>query len=278
MKKLLFSLAALAALTTVNAQDVIYFEDFDSATEDTPPAGWVFEDMDGDGHNFGDMYFVPDGSGQPATPVSLISRSWQVTALTPNNTATSPEIDLTSVAGPITLEWKVLAAAASWDEENYSVYVSESADPYDAVFEASVFSETYNDPANAGTQYTRTVDISSFAGKKVYVTFRHHDVTDMDYISIDDVTVKGTSDMAVSDLQGKKVSLFPNPTSDVFELKLGQSYDAAKVNVTIADLTGRKVKTFKSGSSYNVSDLAAGVYVVTVSDGTNSFTQKLIKK
>ncbi len=266
---------ALGTFLSVNAQEVIYSEDFNDSSVSNPPVGWVFEDMDGDGYNFGDMYFVPDANENPVSPISLISRSWQGSALFPDNTATSPLIDLESASGDITLEWKVTAASNPlWNSEHYSVYVSTLTDVYEVVLEDAAFSETY---AGTGNQLTRTVDISSFAGQKVFVTFRHHNVTDMDYLSIDDVKVTAAS-LAVSNVTTSKVSLYPNPVSDSFELKLAQNYDASKVKVTISDLTGRKVKSFSNANSYNVSDLNSGVYVVTVSDGAHTFTQKLIKK
>ena len=275
MKKFLFSFLTLAAFTA-NAQTVVYSENFNTATVNNPPAGWVFEDMDGDGYNFGDMYQVTN-NGVPITGVSLISRSWQQVPLSPDNTATSPMIDLTSIEGAVTLEWKVQAAAASWDLENYSVYVHTSEDVYEAVLENPVFSEIYNDPANAGTLYSRSVDISSFAGQNIFVTFRHHNVYDMDWLSIDDVTVKAEN-LGLSAVNVAKASIYPNPVKDEFKINLSSSFEAAKTQVTITDVTGKKVKTFGAGESYNVSDLAKGVYILTISDGVNNFTQKLIKK
>ena len=234
--------------------------------------------MDGDGYNFGDMYFVPNSAGEPSTPVSLISRSWQVSPLTPNNTATSPLIDLTNASGAITLEWKVTAANnVSWNSENYSVYVHTVEDVYEAVFEEPVFTETYTGAGGFPGVQTKTVDISSFAGQSVFVTFRHHDVTDMDYLSLDDVTVKAEV-LGVADMNAAKVSVYPNPVKDEFKLNLSAAYNAAKTEVTVTDLTGKKVKTFAAGESYNVSDLGKGVYILTITDGVNKFTQKLIKK
>ena len=277
MKKILFSLLALAAFSA-NAQTVIYSEDFNNATDDNPPAGWVFEDMDGDGYNFGDMYYVPNTAGVPSTPISLISRSWQVDPLYPDNTATSPLIDLTNVTGPIKLEWKVTAANnVLWNSEKYSVYVHTLEDVYEAVLEDAVFTETYTGPGGFPGIQTKTVDISSFAGQNIFVTFRHHDVTDMDYLSLDDVTVKGEV-LGLADMNASKVSVYPNPVKDEFKLNLSAAYNAGKTQVTITDLTGKKVKTFGAGESYNVSDLSKGVYILTVTDGTNQFTQKLIKK
>ncbi|SFM90991.1 Por secretion system C-terminal sorting domain-containing protein [Algoriella xinjiangensis] len=277
MKQILFSFLTIAAVSA-NAQSVVYFEDFNKATTTTPPAGWVFEDMDGDGYNFGDMYFVPDTAGQPSTPISLISRSWQVAPLTPDNAATSPLIDLTKVSGPIKLEWKVTAANnTAWNSENYSVYVHTLEDVYEAVLETPVFTETYKGAGGIPGVQTKSVDISAFAGKSVFVTFRHHNVTDMDYISLDDVKVTGET-LGVSDLNQAKVSIYPNPVQDEFKLNLSQSYNSSKVQVTVTDLTGKKVKSFSGNETYNISELNKGIYILTVTDGVNKFTQKIIKK
>lgn len=184
MKKFLLS-CFLALGIGANAQTY-----FSADFNDESYAGWTRYDQDGDGKNWADMFFVPDSNGNPTTPVSLISRSWQVSALTPDNWIVSPAIDLTSATGQLDLYWKVKCAAASWDQEHYSVYVATASDLASLEASAVKFSETYDDPADAGTQYTRSLDVSSFAGQTIYVAFRHHDVTDMDYISIDDVVVK----------------------------------------------------------------------------------------
>lgn len=84
--------------------------------------------------------------------------------------------------------------------------------------------------------------------------------------------------MSVSDVDAAKVSVYPNPVKDEFKLNLSSIYNSAKTQVTVTDLTGKKVKTFAAGEAYNVSDLAKGVYILTVTDGANQFTQKLIKK
>ncbi|UOE40068.1 GEVED domain-containing protein [Chryseobacterium suipulveris] len=151
---------------------------------------WTRYDVDGDGLNWADYFTVNDNGGNPVTPVSLISRSWQGSPKTPNNWIISPAISLASASGQVFLYWKVQCAAAEWDQEHYSVYVGTSSDMASLQASPVTFSETYNDPNNAGTQYSRTLDVSSFVGQTIYVAFRHHNVTDMDFISIDDVEVK----------------------------------------------------------------------------------------
>lgn len=191
MKKILLS-CFLALGMSATAQT--YFSD---NFNDEDVSNWTRIDQDGDGKNWADIFVVPDAAGNPSTPVSLISRSWQVTPLTPDNWIVSPAIDLSTAAGKdVMLNWKVLAAAAAWDNENYSVYVATASDIASLTASPVKFSETYDDPADAGTQYSRTLDLTSFAGQTVYVAFRHHGVTDMDFISIDDVVVKSPDTVA----------------------------------------------------------------------------------
>ena len=49
-------------------------------------------------------------------------------------------------------------------------------------------------------------------------------------------------------------------------------------SVEIYDLVGRKVKSFgyDSSNSYNVSDVPTGIYVMTISNGVESVSEKII--
>ncbi|MBS7333356.1 MAG: T9SS type A sorting domain-containing protein [Weeksellaceae bacterium] len=294
MKKLLFSLAALAALTTVKAQDVIYYDGFE-AYEDfvygdfgdwkqfdlDGGTTWGITDLDFPASNYvgaGVIFNINEASGATASlepyagekGLYYFAAGASGTAFPNDDWTVSPKIDLTNVTNA-----KVELYAKgdqSYGPDQFNIGISNVLDVNEFLF---VNTSPIAPPNSGWTKYE--FDLSEYDGQEIYIAL-NCTTDDGLILMIDEFKVTGTVDLAVSDAQKSKVSLFPNPTSDVFELKLGQSYDAAKVNVTIADLTGRKVKTFKSGSSYNVSDLTAGVYVVTVSDGTNSFTQKLIKK
>lgn len=192
MKKNLLKLAFLT-LPLFGFSQTYFSDDFN----DEDVSDWTRYDEDGDGIQWGDLFEIQDSGGNPVTPVSLISRSWQAgEALTPDNWIVSKPIDLTAATGQVYLYWKVQAAAAEWDLEHYSVYVS-TQNTLTALEASPVkFSETYDDPADAGTQYSRSLDLSSFAGQTVYIAFRRHDVTDMDFLSIDDVTVKAPPTVA----------------------------------------------------------------------------------
>src|SRR5690606_28806355 len=95
--------------------------------------------------------------------------------------------------------------------------------------------------------------------------------------AIDDFKVTAAT-MAVSDLDSKSSAVYPNPVVDSFNVNLSSKFNANNVTVTLTDLAGRTVKTFGSSSSYSVADLAAGVYVVKITDGKNTETRKIVKK
>jgi hypothetical protein len=181
-------------VVTINNNDLarnanVVLTHFSDDFEDQDISDWTTTDSDGDTYNWGDIFQVNDGSGNPVSPVSMISRSWQSAPLTPDNWVVSSAVDLTTATAPITLEWKVQASAASWDLEEYSVYVSTSNSIGTLVNSTTTFNEIYNDPADASTQYTRVLDLSAHAGETVYLAFRHWNCTDQDWLSIDDVNV-----------------------------------------------------------------------------------------
>lgn len=74
-----------------------------------------------------------------------------------------------------------------------------------------------------------------------------------------------------------RVLVYPNPATDSFKLTLPSESKNSNTDVSIYDVTGRKVKSFKMADSYNVSDLQKGVYLIKVNDGQNIKATKLIK-
>lgn len=263
-------LLAVFAFFALNAQVVMFYEGFDA--EDL--SDWELHDVDGDGFNWGDMFQVTDGSGNPATPVSLISRSWQGGALTPDNWAVTPAIDLSNATGDIILSWQVMAAAASWDNENYSVYVSTSNSIGDLVASDVTFTEIYDDPNDQGTQYYRTLDVTSFAGEVIYVAFRHHDVTDMDWISIDDVSVIADDVLSVEDNEFLGFAYFVQNNT------LNLSANDALENISIYNILGKEVVKQNLNNNVEAIDISAlqsGIYLTKVSIDGVSKTFKIYK-
>lgn len=87
------------------------------------------------------------------------------------------------------LHWDVASTAntVGFRAEHYSVLVSNTTnDPAEFV---TVFEETLSTDIPGWTYRPRQVDISDYAGDDIYVAFRHHNVTDMDRLVIDNVKI-----------------------------------------------------------------------------------------
>lgn len=87
------------------------------------------------------------------------------------------------------LEWDVASTAntAQFRAEHYSVWISTSGTSPDDF--TMVFDETLSTTEPNWIYQPREVDITSFGGSIIHVAFRHHDITDMDRIVIDNVKI-----------------------------------------------------------------------------------------
>lgn len=177
MKKILLPISTLALAFGLNAQ-VYFSEDFSSGL-----GQFAATDSDGDGFNW-QAYDYGDGQGNVAT-----SASWDATAgiLNPDNWLISSAIDLSSASGSVNLEWLVKAQDQAWANEYYSVYVATSNSIATLSASGTSFSETVG---TSGGYMSRVLDVSSFAGQTVYIGIRHHNVSDMFRINIDDVRMR----------------------------------------------------------------------------------------
>jgi uncharacterized repeat protein (TIGR02543 family) len=87
------------------------------------------------------------------------------------------------------LSWDVAPTATTpaYREEHYSVWISTTGiEPTDFTM---VFEETLSQTHTGWEYQNREVVISDYAGEEIYVAIRHHDVTDMDRIVIDNVKI-----------------------------------------------------------------------------------------
>lgn len=272
-KKLLIGALLLSSVFTLNAQTIVWSDNFN----DENISDWQLIDADGDGNDWGDQWVITDEEQNPVTPVSLISRSWLDDPLTPDNWAISPAINLINTSGNIMLTWKVQAAAAEWDEENYTVYAA-TANSTTALQASPVqFNEIYPG-TGAGEVFTRTLDLSSFAGQTVYIAFRHHNTTNMDFISIDDVAVSAET-LGMNDHIASQFLVFPNPATDI--ITVSNTNNILVSNITIGDTNGRRVSSLSfepvQEAQVNISVLASGIYVMNIVTDKGVITRKVVK-
>ena len=182
MKKILLALTMVTGLSALNAQTEVWSDNFD----DLDVSDWVLYDEDGDGQMWYAAQLTDDGGNPTGTPI-LTSVSWNGSALTPDNWAVSPAIDLTGITGA-ELKWFIFASDPLWNLENYGVYVA-TENTVEAFTTAGELFTEFDLPSELTE---RTLDISAFDGQTIYVAFRHYDVSDQFRIGLDDVSVSGT--------------------------------------------------------------------------------------
>lgn len=88
----------------------------------------------------------------------------------------------------------------------------------------------------------------------------------------------GTTDFTA--LEANSVSIYPNPATDLLNLKVSGSNTINSVQ--IVDLNGRQVatKSFNevSDAQINVNELSAGMYLVNITSGDTTVTKKFLKQ
>lgn len=220
---------------------------------------WQLYDVDGDGFKW--------AAGEVVTGnMSLNSFSYDngsSTALTPDNWAVTNKINIANLTTPF-LSWTAKSFDVDWAAEQYSVYISTTGNT-PADFITAAFNETLVDDSDV----YRNIDLSSYSGD-IWVAFRHHGVTDMYGMSIDNVKVDNT--ISISNNLNSKVdfTIYPNPANDKVTIA-----NAENQKVVILDITGKVVYTIENASllqEINTSDFAVGTYIVRVNASVSKFT------
>lgn len=288
MKKKLLLLSFVCITFLANAQQTtIWSENFDTQNL----SAWTIIDANGDGFIWQPMQMVGD-DWQPIGTPYLHSTSYtqynDIGNIFPDNWAITPLIDLSQVTpgDAIKLNWAIVDSAYSWNphpnNEHYAVYIAESNDTVSFIKEGIKYAE-YNTPEI----YTiRTIDITEYIGKSIYIAFRHFNVSDSiavpfsSAVQIDDMSVISTPATSISKYTyNQELSIFPNPVDENFGLCLPNNFNILKSKVEILSLTGNVVARYnKYSSKINVKNLPSGIYNVRVNDGEHFAVTKMIKK
>ena len=154
-------------------------ENFDNGI----PTTWTNIDADGDGYMWENTLILQGGAESDPYPYAM-SASFRndVGALYPDNYLISPKIKIPANA---TLTYEVGAVDANYYAENYTVYLGTVQN---GTFNATV--TLLNETVPSVDPTPRTIDLSAYAGQSLCVAFRHHDITDMYYMTIDNVKVQ----------------------------------------------------------------------------------------
>lgn len=91
---------------------------------------------------------------------------------------------------------------------------------------------------------------------------------------VEDYTLNVKEALATNETSFSKVQLYPNPVKDVLTVSSNK-----KVNsISVYNAAGQLVKTAQNANTVNMSNLSAGVYVVTTDVDGKTETSKVIKK
>ena len=268
MKTLIPIFALLCMGLVLNAQTVL-LEEYFPDTIPFPPTGWTMIDADGDGYDWEiDTY---------EDEIYAISASYinGVGALTPDNYLITYQIDLTDLSdrsGTLTLNYSIGAASATYYAEHYEVAIS-TTDNQAASFTNQIFEETLTE--GMGDTWTpREFDISQFLGEMIYITWRHYDCTDQYKLMLDSIVVTYDPNIAVPELGGASLRLYPNPAKDF--ITISGTFDEA--SLSIYSLTGsllHKELVHDGKARVGVADLPEGIYFVRITTNEGTISRKL---
>ena len=240
-----------------------YLNDFND------PVAWStcqsFNDNDGDGNYW---FYLGSVGGNAADNYAASSASYQNGAiLTPDNWVIMGPVDLTNVSDAL-LQWEVFGLDPSYCSENYTMYVGPSNSYSDLINSSVSFNETIESGGDACDSWaSRSLDISAATGELVYIGMRHHDVSDMFILSIDNVSVTSNS-MSNEDFVLENIDYTFNQETDILKV----NSDELLSNLEIFNIMGQKVlyQNLNDNSAIlNLSTLSSGVYIVNV-EGSNS--------
>lgn len=277
MKKITLFLVLLISVAISNAQETVYSVNF---SDENQVSEWTILDEDGDGLSWSVVTVVDENQNPVAGPL-LRSASWNANAgpLTPDNWAITPLISLSDIpdGATIELEWEVSAADASFAAENYTVYVATGNTVADFTSSSVFLNElvTDNGPGGLDNVYTKTLDISSFAGDDVFIAFRHHGVTDEFTIEIHSVEVTSST------LSNNQFVAENNFVQFVNNQTLNLQSSTVLNKIEIFNLAGKRVisdnLSGNSDAQIDINALNQGIYIAKLNTENGMHTFKFAK-
>jgi hypothetical protein len=248
IRKLLIALTFSSCAFYSGQTTTIFQENFEPATASL----WNNTDRDGDGEKW-EFYNAEEDDIPAFTGGFATSWSWFFEAFTPDNTLSSPAINLPVTPDLLYLKFKVGAFDEELFQEHYAVYLI----PANSTFSGTEF-PVFEETLDAGyTQVAKNVmvDVTSFAGQEVRIVLRHFNCTDIAFIAFDDVEI------------------YKIPYSDFIKIKNVQNLKM----IRMYDSTGKLIKE-SNEAEINVQSLLPGTYILNIHTGNEIFSERFIRK
>lgn len=306
MKKLvLFSILFLSQ--SIFAQYPVWINSFDTPAD---LQGWSFHDLNGNANGWvqgQNIYhngtaLVYGNAGVLRHSINLVPTGNATGFATENDWIISPEIDLSNAGGTLTLAGYIGRQRSTHVNvgRDIYIYVSTASKP---VPELSDFLQLATDAQAAGgatykfsatsanlptdlTQFAEClVNISAFAGKKIYIGLWSNRIAsgaavNSQNINIDEMAIYSSAVLNTKDIKASKnlTKVMENPVSASLQLQLNPGLKENATTVSIYNMTGQKVFMSKYSRNINVNTLSTGTYFAEVSDGNVIERLKFIKK
>lgn len=304
MKKIIL-LSVILLSKAVFAQIPVWMNTFETPSD---LQGWTFYDTNGNGngwvqgqniyHNGTSLAYGTAGVLRHS--INLVPTGNATGFAAENDWIVSPEIDLTSAGGNITLAGYVgrqRSTHASVSRDLY-IFVSTSQKPVPGLAD---FQQLATDAQSAGgatyrfsassnlpsdlTQFAESlVNISAFAGKKIYIGLWSNRISsggapNSQNINIDEMAIYASVLSTKEVKTGKALSkIIENPVSSSLQIKLDAALKENNTTVSVYNMGGQQILKTKYSKNINVAEFPAGTYIVEVSDGIVSERMKFIKK
>lgn len=303
MKKTIL-LSVLFLSQMIFAQFPVWINSFDTPAD---LQGWTFHDINGNGnqwvqgqniyHNGTSLAYGTTGVLRYS--INLVPTGSATSFATENDWIISPEIDLTNAGGNLTLAGYIGRQRSTHASVGRDIYIFVST-PQKAVPALSDFQQladaqavggaTYRFSASTNlptdlTQFVESlVDISAFAGKKIYIGLWSNRITsgsapNSQNINIDEMAIYASVLSTKEVKTGKALSkIIENPVSSSLQIKLDAAFKENNTTISVYNMGGQQILKAKYSKNINVSEFPAGTYIVEVSDGIVSERLKFIKK
>ncbi|MBP2619585.1 T9SS-dependent choice-of-anchor J family protein [Chryseobacterium jejuense] len=308
MKKIILS-SVLFLSQLATAQTLVWGNTFDTPAD---LQGWTFHDLNGNNngwlqganiyHNGTSLTYGSAGVLRHST--NLVPTGSAAGFGTEDDWIISPQIDLTSASGTITLTSSIGRQRASHLIVGRDLYIYVSTPqkevPVLADFKAlavdgagnylqspykiQVGSSTNPFPADLTQFVENLVDLSAFAGKKIYIGMwanRNASGNNIMNINIDEMAIYAASNtLSTKDVKKKEnlTKIAENPVKEYLQLQLNPALKENKTTVHLYNAAGQKVLTTQYSKLINIAGLSEGVYIAEITDGKITERLNFIKK
>jgi Secretion system C-terminal sorting domain len=305
MKKIIL-LSVMLLSQAIFAQYPVWSNSFDTQAD---LQGWTFHDLNNNGngwvqgqniyHNGTSLAY--GSSGVLRYSINLVPTGNATGFAGENDWIISPEIDLSNAGGTLTLAGYIGRQRSTHTSVSRDVYIFVST-PQKQVPELSDFQQLATAAQNAGgatykfsattanlptdlTQFAESlIDISAFAGKKIYIGLWSNRITtgsasNSQNINIDEMTIFASVLKTNEIKKGKTLTkVMENPVGSTLNLQLNPDIKESSTRVNIYNMAGQEIMNVNYSKNINTTTLTAGTYIAVVSDGRITEKVKFIKK